>query len=210
MNLDEPEFQRQDASSRSAMKHALEVLSKAAEKEQPGSEDAVPPLPEELRDQWLRELARQQVVTSGVKREQSMNLWQRLSEWWHAPKFWISGLATAAIVVMAVMLSQPKVDEGRITRGGEGSQIVDVRKIVVMAETAAYDEFRSLRSGDAPARYESREEVLAEMGNAALLLVDFSTKKILLMRDGLVEREVDFPSDDILDVSMKVDELMAP
>jgi hypothetical protein len=210
MNLDEPEFQRQDDSTQSAMKRALDVLSKAAEKEQPGSEDAVPPLPEELRDQWLRELARQQAVTSGVKREQSMNLWQRLSEWWHAPKFWISGLATAAIVVMAVMLSQPKVDEGRITRGGEGRKVLSVFQLALIAETSVYDEFRSLRSGKAPARYESREEVLAEMGNAPVVLLDFSTQKILLIRDGFIEREVDFPSDDLLDLSMAVDELMAP
>jgi len=149
-------------------------------------------------------------VVPVVQRQQRVSLWQRLSEWWHAPKFWFSGLATAAVVVMLVMLSQPKVDEGRITRGGEGTQSVSVRKIVVMAETTIYDEFRSLRSGEAPLRYESREQVLAEMGNAPLLLVDFSTKKILLMRDGFIEREVDFPSDDILDVSMKVDELMAP
>lgn len=210
MNLDEPEFQKQDANTRSAMTHALDILAKAAEKEQPGSHDPVPPLPEDLRDQWLRELDRQQVQQPIARREPTVGLMQRLSEWWHAPKFWLGGLTTAAVVIVAVLMMHTPEDNGRITRGGEGTQASSSIRIAVIAETAAYEEFRSLRSGEAPARYESREQAQAELGSAAMLLVDFSTKKILLYRDGQLQREVDFPSDDLLDISMAVDEIMAP
>lgn len=210
MNLDEPEFQRQDASTQVAMKRALDVLSKVAAKEQAGADEVVPPLPDELRDQWLRELARSQAEATPARRVQSQSIWQQISAWWHAPKFWMGGLAAAALVVMCAMIFLPPKDEERITRGGDVAQTDLSLRLVVIATNAVFDEFSSLRSGEVPVRYDSAEQALAELGSTPMLIVDFSTKKILVMREGRVERVKEFPSDDLLDVSMAVDELLAP
>lgn len=210
MNHDEPEYLRQDASTRAAMKHALDLLAKAAEKEHPGSDEEIPPLPEDLRDQWLRELTRQQATANPVRKERSVSVWQHLIEWWHTPKFWISGLATAAVVMMAVLLIQPKDHGERITRGGEREAAETLMRSAVIADPATYEKFRSLRSGEAPQRYATREQAIADAGTSPMLLIDFQTKKILVYREGHLHQNIDFPSEDLLDLSIAIDRILKP
>ena len=112
--------------------------------------------------------------------------------------------------MMAVLLMHPGVDNARITRGGEAGQTISSLRIAVIAEQSAYEEFCSVRSGEPPTRYETQEQALSAAGTSPMLIVDFSMKKILLHRDGQLEREANFPSDDMLDVSIAVDEIMAP